>query len=146
MTAPTQTQLPLLRATACSPYGRTGHLTWLFCLSIVLLTNLSAHSAPPLAIDFAGIPQTSYSPSDASIAAGPSNLVVVASSMIGIYTKSGGNILIEPLTSWFASANPPGPPLEPKVVYDAKAGHWIILALANGSSQRSSYMISVSSN
>ena len=111
-----------------------------------LLISLEAHSAPLLVTNFAGIAQTPYNPADPIIAAGPSNLVVLVNSTIAVYTKSGGNVGSSTLASFFSPVSPPGVPYDPKVVYDAKAGHWVMLALANGNPRTSSYLIAVSTN
>jgi hypothetical protein len=104
------------------------------------------YSALPIGTNFAGIAQTAYTPPDPSIAVGPSHIVAAVNSTFTIYTKTGNSSYSSSLANWFAPANPPGTPFQPKLVYDANGGHWIMLALASGNPRRSSYLISVSSN
>src|SRR5204863_8301963 len=131
----------------CTSLVRAGALLPKVILSLLisLLLHLSGYSAPPMATNFAGIAQTPYTPPDPVIAVGPSNVVAVVNSIFTIYNKSGTNLYSSTLANWFASVNPPGTPFQPKIVYDAGGGHWVMLALASGNPRRSSYMISVSS-
>ncbi len=106
--------------------------------------------APGLLLDFEGRDDSGqpdgflHRPPDPTIAAGLNHIVTVVNSTIDIYDKTGGLVLESSLASWFASLTPPGGPFDPKVVYDAQAGHWMIIALASDFSAQSSFLLSVS--
>jgi len=85
-----------------------------------------------------------HRPPDPTVAAGPNNIMTVVNSTIDIYNKAGGLVLESSLASWFASLTPPGGPFDPKVVYDAQSGHWMMIALASDFSAQSVFLLSVS--
>src|ERR1700756_3069890 len=111
--------------------GILRHLTLLFVV-IAFLPFSSMLSATLLVANFAGIGQTAYTPPDPILAAGPSNIIAMVNSTFTIYTKSGSNAYTTTLANWFSPVTPPGSPFQPKLVYDASDGHWIMLALASG--------------
>ncbi len=85
-----------------------------------------------------------HRPPDTTMAAGPNHIVTAVNSTIDIYDKAGTPLLSSSLGAWFASVTPPGGPFDPKVVYDAQAGHWMIIALASDFSSKAVYLLSVS--
>jgi len=48
------------------------------------------------------------------------------------------------MASWFASLTPPGGPFDPKIVYDAQAGHWMMIALSSDFTSQAAFLLSVS--
>ncbi|MFQ5480159.1 MAG: hypothetical protein ACE5DW_02675 [Thermodesulfobacteriota bacterium] len=106
--------------------------------------------APGLIKNFEGIDDGGqpdgflHRPPDPTMAAGINHVVTVVNSTIDIYNKAGGLVIESSLAAWFASVAPPGGPFDPKVVYDAAAGHWMIIALASDSSSKAVFLLSVS--
>jgi len=81
---------------------------------------------------------------DPTMAAGPNHVLTAVNSTIDIYDKRGTLLMSSSLGAWFASVSPPGGPFDPKVVYDAQAGHWMIIALASDFTSKAVYLLSVS--
>jgi len=109
-----------------------------------------APAAPGVVVSFEGRDNGAqpdgflHRPPDPTMAAGPNHIVTAVNSTIDIYDKTGTPLLSSSLSSWFASVTPPGGPFDPKVVYDAQAGHWMIIALASDFSSSAVYLLSVS--
>ncbi len=105
---------------------------------------------PGIVIDFEGKDNGNqadgflHRPPDPIMAAGPNHVVTVVNSTIDIYNKAGGLVLESSMASWFASLTPPGSPFDPKIVYDAQAGHWMMIALSSDFSSQAAYLLSVS--
>jgi hypothetical protein len=99
--------------------------------------------APPMITNFEGISYTGWIPPDPILAVGPEYLVAVVNSSWAIYDKTGTELFLTTLDTWFSNVSPPGSAFDPKVIYDHHAGRWVILALSYGPSS-SSYLISVS--
>jgi hypothetical protein len=94
---------------------------------------------------FQGITQTTLSPPDPVIAAGPNHIITATNISFAIYAKDGTRQYSTTFGQWFSSLTPPSRLFDPKVVYDANAGRWIMLILSvEDSPQRSQYFISVS--
>jgi len=85
-----------------------------------------------------------HRPPDPTVAAGPNHVIAVVNSTIDIYNKAGGLVLESSMASWFASLTPPGGPFDPKVVYDAQSGHWMIIALSSDFTSQAAFLLSVS--
>ncbi len=106
--------------------------------------------APLIAVNFEGRDDGGqpdgflHRPPDPTVAAGPNHIVTVVNSTIDIYNKSGSLLLESSMASWFASLTPPGGPFDPKIVYDAQSGHWMLIALASDFSSKAVYLLSVS--
>ena len=100
---------------------------------------------PGLLLSFQGISATGWIPPDPIIAAGPNHLVVATNSSFAIYTKGGSRQYSTTFFQWYSNLNPPSTIFDPKIVYDANAGRWIIFVLAvDDSTQQSYYLVSVS--
>lgn len=111
---------------------------------------------PPLPIglgllsDFEGIDNGAqpdgffHRPPDTTIAAGPNHIMTVVNSTINIYNKTGTLLIDASLALWFARQSPPGGPFDPKIVYDAQSGHWMMIALASDNVSKAVYLLSVS--
>ena len=109
--------------------------------------HLLLPNTPGLSQNFQGISATGWIPPDPCIATGPSHLIVATNSSFAIYTKAGVRQFFTTFGAWFAALNPPNAIFDPRVVYDANAGRWILLLLAkDDATQRSQYLISVSEN
>ncbi len=114
----------------------------------------SAKAAAPLApglvtgfegVDNGGQPDGFlHRPPDPIMAAGPNHVVTVVNSTLDIYDKTGTPLMETSLASWFSSLTPPGGPFDPKIVYDAQTGHWLLIALASDFSSQAVYLLSVS--
>jgi len=106
--------------------------------------------APSLLVNFEGRDNGGqpdgflHRPPDPTVAAGPNHVITVVNSTINIYDKAGTPVLESSMDAWFASLTPPGGPFDPKIVYDAQSGHWMIIALASDFSSQSVYLLSVS--
>jgi len=85
-----------------------------------------------------------HRPPDPTMAAGPNHVGTVVNSTINFYNKTGGLVLESSMASWFAAQTPPGGPFDPKIVYDAQSGHWMIIALASDFSSQAVFLLSVS--
>jgi len=113
-------------------------------------TQVPAPLAPGLVTSFEGRDNGGqpdgflHRPPDPTMAAGPNHIGTVVNSTINFYTKTGVPVLESSMSSWFASLAPPGGPFDPKIVYDAQAGHWMIIALATDNVSQAVYLLSVS--
>ena len=68
---------------------------------------------------------------DASIAAGPEQLVVATNFKVAVLSKSGGPPLVETsLRAWFTTVLPPevDTVFDPRVLYDQHDGRWVLVA------------------
>jgi hypothetical protein len=96
---------------------------------------------------FQGITQTPLNPPDPAVAAGPNHVVMATNNSWAIYAKDGTRQFSTTFFQWLAPLSPPTSLFDPKVVYDANAGRWILLILSlETSPQRSQIWISVSEN
>ncbi len=111
---------------------------------------LSAGAAASPIVSFSGPDYTAKIPPDPIVAVGPNHLVAAVNSKFGIYSKSGTLIFQTQANSWFTNVLPNiaaiGGAFDPKVVYDAAAGRWILVYLATDDKTESWVLISVSSN
>ncbi len=86
-----------------------------------------------------------HRPPDPTMAAGINHIGTVVNATIDFYNKAGTLVLQQSLSSWFAAQTPPGTgPFDPKIVYDAQSGHWMIIALASDFTSQAVYLLSVS--
>ncbi len=83
--------------------------------------------APSLLKDFPGISYTGLRPPDPHLAAGPSHLIALVNSRIGIFDKDGNKLLDKSAFSWFSPVNDQSFIFDPKVNYDGYNHRWLIL-------------------
>lgn len=90
--------------------------------------NGSTDSPSLLVRDFPGVPRTSYTPPDANIASGPSQIVGGVNSTFRIWDKQGNVLKTIAGASWCASLGLGiGPNLsDPMVTYDQMSRRWIM--------------------
>ncbi len=96
----------------------------------VSVTNIDSPPLGPVqTTDFAGLSQLALRPPDPIAAAGPSNLVAMVNSEIGIFAKDGTQIAASPLGTFFDSVDRDFfGPFDPWVVYDRYSDRYIVLA------------------
>jgi hypothetical protein len=107
--------------------------------------------AAPVLTGFAALSDTSMSPPDPIIAAGPNHVVVAVNSKWAVFTKSGALILQASATSWFrpqlAEVHAGSLlPYDPQVAYDHFRGRWILVYSATDIVSQSWILLSVSSS
>lgn len=79
---------------------------------------------------FPGLDQTNYVPADATIAVGPSHIVETDNVEIGIYTKTGTQVLRVPLGGTASSfIKDCKNPFDPKVFFDHISGRFFLVVL-----------------
>ena len=98
---------------------------------------------------FSGITNTGWNPPDPHVAVGPSQVVVVVNSSIGIFDRNTGAQLLQSTGGfWFQNTTPPpasGFIYDPKVIYDPMAGRFVILFLClDETNNKAEYLISAS--
>ena len=102
-------------------------------------------STAKLPADFAGLGDTGWTPSDCSLAAGPSHLILTVNSAWALFDKAGQQILRCEFSDWFSNVVTDAVIIHPKVLYDQYAGHWVIAACAWSSDGRHAwFLVSVS--
>ena len=108
-----------------------------------------AAAASPI-VSFPGLDYTARIPPDPIVAVGPNHLVAAVNSKFGVFSKSGTLLSQTQANDWFSNVLPNivaiGGSFDPKVVYDAAAGRWILVYLATDDKTESWVLISVSSN
>ncbi len=75
--------------------------------------------------NFNGPGQNGWIPYDATIAVGPSYLIVMSNAQFAIYTKAGALISLTQFDAFFGTAA--GTAFDPKCFYDASAGRFVML-------------------
>lgn len=109
-------------------------------------------SALHLPSDFPGPEELGWGPLECSLAAGPSHLLAVTSSVWSILNKAGDSLFQCDLANWFAGFKKFDDDLmifNPKAIYDQHSGKWILAASAWSDSAiqdglKSYFLISVS--
>lgn len=104
--------------------------------------------APGVAQNFQGIDNVTgadgkYAPADTTIAAGPNHIVAVANRILTIFGKDGTCVRQVPLLNWFTAVCTGCNPNDPRIVYDPREGHWIMVSMYRTSST-SNLLLSVS--
>ena len=108
------------------------------------LSDNNSGGAYPVFSEFSGIPYSSKSPADASIAAGPAHIVAAVNSMFRIYDKEG-NVLSEIRTKdWYSSLVSQHHIFDPKVIYDHFSNRWVMIWAEGATHAKSDIFISVS--
>ena len=107
--------------------------------------------AAPVLIGFSALSDTSVSPPDPIIAAGPNHVVVAVNSKWAVFTKSGALIFQSSAVSWFRSQLADVHagsllPYDPQVAYDHFRGRWILVYSATDVESQSWILLSVSSS
>ena len=102
-------------------------------------------ATPKLPADFAGLGDTGWAPSDCSLAAGPSHLVMATNSAWATLDKAGNPLLQVELSDWFSGVVADAYIFNPKVIYDQFSGRWVIVACGRSMEERRSwFLVSVS--
>jgi hypothetical protein len=101
-----------------------------------------------LATTFPGVTQTSLTPPDTIVAAGPSNVVIAVNAEIGVYTKTGTQLSVQELKDVFASQGQPAQDFvfDPWVVYDPYVQRFWLMALSSHDNPNRSTMLVAVSN
>ncbi len=107
--------------------------------------------AAPVVTGFPALSNTSMSPPDPIIAAGPDHVVVAVNSKWAVFTKSGALIFQASAISWFhpqlTQAHAGSlQPYDPQVAYDHFRGRWILVYSATDLAAQSWILLSVSSS
>ncbi|PYS46284.1 MAG: hypothetical protein DMF68_19575, partial [Acidobacteria bacterium] len=87
---------------------------------------------------------SSWTPPDTNMAAGPNNIMVVVNSMFAIYSKTGTLLSKSDLPSWFDNVCTSCSVFDPRIAYDPVAGHWIMIALYKDTVSLSKILVSIS--
>ncbi|NIM65324.1 MAG: T9SS type A sorting domain-containing protein [Candidatus Latescibacteria bacterium] len=103
-----------------------------------------APQAPALIQDFEGIDQTTLTPPDCDIAAGPEHVMVVVNSSFAIYDKCGNNLREETFASFLGDAT--NFLFDPKVIYDAFDGRWVMSIVARNNATSEGYVVIIVSD
>gem|GEM_PF-2649348 len=92
---------------------------------------------------FHGIDQTIWAPPDCDLGVGPNQVVVAVNSSFTFYDKCGNSLYTNTFSTFLGDGS--NQLFDPKVVYDAWDGRWIMLVLArNSTSKTSSAVLMVS--
>jgi hypothetical protein len=111
--------------------------------------SVEAAATQSVAIKFAGIPQTDFSPPDPTIAAGPKHILIAVNRVFAIYSKDGTRLFQTTMKSWFGSLPDASSSafFDCRVLYDQYSGHYMVLSDSfRGRDGRSWYFLSVSRN
>ncbi len=107
-----------------------------------------ASAATSPIVSFPGPDYTGKLPPDPILAVGPNHVVAAVNSKFGIFSKSGSLLYQTQANSWFDNVLPNiasiGGAFDPKVIYDAAAGRWILVYLATDDKTESWVLLSVS--
>jgi hypothetical protein len=95
---------------------------------------------------FAGIPATGWLPYDCAIAVGKNHAMCAVNSSVAAFDRSGTRAFQTTLTVWFKSVLPATATIfDPRLIYDAAADKYILVAAANNNDNLQSwFLISVS--
>ncbi len=97
---------------------------------------------------FTGVTNTGWNPPDPHVAVGPSHVVVVVNSSIGIFDRTTGQQLLQSTSAFWFQNTVPAPAsgfiYDPKVFYDPVAGRFVILYLCTDDVSKAQYLISAS--
>jgi hypothetical protein len=95
---------------------------------------------------FAGIPATGWLPYDCAIAVGKNHVMCAVNSSVAAFDRSGTRAFQTTLTVWFKSVLPATATIfDPRLIYDAAADKYILVAAANNNDNLQSwFLISVS--
>lgn len=110
-----------------------------------LISNFNSADAPSIGINFEGITQSGYIPSEPQPAAGPDHIVILGNTSVKVTDKSG-NILQNVLQSTFfgiPSGEEPG--FDGKCFYDARNGRFLLLTeTQNAATTTSNFYLAIS--
>jgi hypothetical protein len=100
-------------------------------------------AAPGMPTSFRGITQTAWRPPDATLAVGPSDVMLSVNADLAVYTKTGTLRFRWPnLNTFFAPVLPAGAnTFDPKLVYDHYAGRWVVICDARRPSPAGSWIM-----
>ncbi|MGE0130105.1 MAG: hypothetical protein AB7U82_18630 [Blastocatellales bacterium] len=91
--------------------------------------------------DFAGLDDTSWTPPNSQIAAGPAYLLIAVNTALAIFDKTGRQILRVNLADLFSQLVQDAIIFNPRVVYDQFRDGWIIAACARSVDERHSWFL-----
>lgn len=115
--------------------------------SRALAPGLEPAAAPTGSANFAGLTATGWLPPDCTMAVGPEHVLLSVNSSVAIYSKTGGNALLQrTLSVWFSNVVQGITIFDPKALYDQHAGRWVLLAVGvkRTNPKKSVYLLSVS--
>src|SRR5262245_18351583 len=129
-----------LKEEARSLKGSTG--AGLFLQSDSQTINTSAGAGKLRAdSDFAGLDDTSWTPSNSQLAAGPDHLLIAVNAALAVFDKTGRQMLRINFTDLFSQLIQDAIIFSPKVVYDQFRGGWVIAACAQSVDERRSWFL-----
>jgi hypothetical protein len=98
-----------------------------------------APMASALIQDFGGIDQTTLSPPDPDIAAGPNHVVIVVNSRFAFYDKCGNNLYENNFATFVGNSTEFF--FDPKVIYDRWDQRWIMTICVRNNTTHASYVM-----
>jgi hypothetical protein len=94
-----------------------------------------------LTMDFPGLDDTSWTPPNSQIAAGPAHLLIVVNTALAVLDKSGRQILRVNLADLFSQLVQDAYIFNPRVIYDQFRDGWTIAACARSVDDRNSWFL-----
>lgn len=92
-------------------------------------------------IDFAGLDDTSWTPPDSHLAAGPDHLLVTVNAALAAFDKTGRQILRINLSDLFSQLVHDAIIFNPRVIYDQFRRGWVMAACARSVDERYSWIL-----
>jgi len=91
--------------------------------------------------DFAGLDDTSWTPPNSQITAGPEHLLIVVNAALAIFDKTGRQTLRVNLADLFSQLVQDAIIFNPRVIYDQFRDGWVIAACAHSVDERRSWFL-----
>ena len=93
------------------------------------------------ASNFAGLDDTSWTPPDGQIAAGPDHLLIAVNAALAIFDKTGRQMLRINLADLFSQLIQDAIIFSPRIIYDQFRDGWVIAACAQSVDERRSWFL-----
>ncbi len=106
--------------------------------TIEIGSDLQTLSSP---VDFAGLDDTAWTPSDSQLAAGPHHLLVAVNAALAVFDKTGRQMLRLNLSDLFSQFVHDAIIFAPRVVYDQFRCGWVMAACARSVDERQSWFL-----
>ncbi len=106
---------------------------------VATLEPLGQHIAAPIEVSFPGVLDTKL-PSDGAVAVGPSHILQVVNSTVGVFSKTGAVLQSKTLPQFFLAAADSRIG-DSRAVYDSTSQRWFVLAFAVDFSLRTSRLL-----